>query len=213
MIYAIQGAFKYMGHKFTEITEESPIILSIRSNDKHLELGAIVHKHLNQNLTLISLNYDGGKRLVFDNVQIDVLYCTSDSIPILWHNAKIINHKNAYFLQVCADGVKSNRRNSFRVSVATLGWMNQIGKPPRQVMIKDVSMTGFAVTDRKKELKLEKGDRVTISFDDLIYSIKLDGKLVRIEEHNDYIIYGFMILNICNDLGPYINQKQRKNRR
>ena len=202
-----------MGHKFTEVAEESPIVLSIRANDKHLELGAVVKKHLGQNLTLITLNYESGKRLVFDNVQIDVLYCATDSIPILWHNARVVNHKNSYLLQITTDGTKSNRRNSFRVSVATLGWMNQVGKPPRQVMIKDVSMTGFAVTDRKNELKLEKGDRVIVSFDDLIFSLKLDGKLVRVEEHDDYVIYGFVILNVCNDLSAYINQKQRKNRR
>lgn len=202
-----------MGHKFTEIGEDSPIVLSIRLNDKHMELGAVVKKHLGKNLTLISLNYGGGKRLVFDNVQIDVLYCASDSIPILWHNAKVINHKDNYLLQITAEGTKSNRRNSFRVSVATLGWMSQVGKPPKQVMIKDVSMTGFSITDRKKELKLQKGDRIVVSFDDLIFSLKLDGKLVRIEEHDDYMIYGFVILNVCNDLSTYINQKQRKNRR
>lgn len=202
-----------MGHKFTEVGEDSPIVLSIRLNDKHMELGAVVKKHLGKNLTLITLNYGGGKRLVFDNVQIDVLYCASDSIPILWHNAKVINHKDNYLLQITADGTRSNRRNSFRVSVATLGWMNQVGKPPKQVMIKDVSMTGFAITDRKKELKLQKGDRIVVSFDDLIFSLKLDGKLVRIEEHDDYVIYGFVILNICNDLSSYINQKQRKTRR
>ena len=202
-----------MGHKFTEVAEESPIVLSIRANDKHLELGAVVKKHLGQNLTLITLNYESGKRLVFDNVQIDVLYCATDSIPILWHNARVVNHKNSYLLQITTDGTKSNRRNSFRVSVATLGWMNQVGKPPRQVMIKDVSMTGFAVTDRKNELKLEKGERVIVSFDDLIFSLKLDGKLVRVEEHDDYVIYGFVILNVCSDLSAYINQKQRKNRR
>ena len=202
-----------MGHKFTEVGEDSPIVLSIRLNDKHMELGAVVKKHLGKNLTLITLNYGGGKRLVFDNVQIDVLYCASDSIPILWHNAKVINHKDNYLLQITADGTRSNRRNSFRVSVATLGWMNQVGKPPKQVMIKDVSMTGFAITDRKKELKLEKGDRIAVSFDDLIFSLKLDGKLVRIEEHDDYVVYGFVILNICNDLSSYINQKQRKSRR
>ena len=202
-----------MGHKFQEVKEGSPIVLSIRANDKHMELGAVVKKHLGQNLSLITLNYNSSKRLIFDNVQIDVLYCEPDSIPILWHNAKVINHKDSYLLQICTDGNKSNRRNSFRVSVATLGWMNQAGKPPKQVMIKDVSMTGFAITDRQKELKLEKGDRLMISFDDLIFSLKLDGKLVRIEEHDNYIIYGFVILNVNNDLPAYINQKQRKNRR
>ena len=202
-----------MGHKFKEVQEESPIVLSIHANDKHMDLGAVVKKHLGQNLTLISLNYSGAKRLVFDNVQIDALYCPSDSVPILWHNVKIINHKNSYLLQTNSDGTKSNRRNSFRVSVATLGWMNRAGKAPKQVMIKDVSMTGFAITDRKKELQLSKGDRVSIASDDLIFSIHLEGKLVRIEEHEQYIVYGFVILNVNNDLPVYINQKQRKNRK
>ena len=202
-----------MGHKFEEVNEGSPIVLSIRANDKHMELGAVVQSHLGQRLSLITLNYDGTKRLIFDNVQVDVLYCASDSIPILWHNAKVITHKNSYILQIVTDGIKSNRRNSFRVSVATLGWMQQSAKPPKQVMIKDVSMTGFAITDRKKELKLEKGERVIITFDDLVFSLKLEGKLVRIEEKEHYIIYGFVILNVCNDLPMYINQKQRKNRR
>ena len=205
--------FTYMGHKFYDVKEESPILLSIRAGEKHMDLGAVVKKHLNQNLSLISLNYSGTKRLIFDNVQLDVLHCPEDAVPILWHNAKIINHKNAYLLQTNSDGTKSNRRNSYRVPIATLGWLTQAGKPPRQVMIKDVSMTGFAITDRKKELHLSPGDRVSIAFDDLIFQLKLEGKVVRIETHEQYIIYGFTILNICNDLPAYINLKQRKNRR
>ena len=202
-----------MGHKFEEVREGSPIVLSIRANDKHMELGAVVKNHLGQNLTSITLNYEGTKRLIFDNVQVDVLYCAADAIPIVWHNAKVVTYKNTYILRIGTDGMKSNRRNSFRVAVATLGWMQQANKPPRQVMVKDVSMTGFAITDRKKELHLQKGERVIVSFDDLVFSIKLDGKLVRIEEKEHYIISGFVILNVCNDLPFYINQKQRRNRR
>ncbi|MBR5598238.1 MAG: PilZ domain-containing protein [Lachnospiraceae bacterium] len=202
-----------MGHKFYDIKEEAPIVLSIHANEKHMDLGAVVKKHLSQNLTLISLNYNGTKRLVFDNVKIDALHCPEDAVPILWHNVKIINHKDAYLLQTNSDGTRSNRRNSYRVPIATLGWLTQIGKPPRQVMIKDVSMTGFAITDRKKELHLSAGDRVSLAFDDLIFQIKLEGKVVRIETHDQYIIYGFVILNICNDLPAYINLKQRKVRR
>ena len=202
-----------MGHKFFDIKEESPIVLSIHANDKHMDLGAVVKKHLGQNLSLISLNYSGTKRLIFDNVKIDALHCPEDAVPILWHNVKIINHKDAYLLQTNSDGTRSNRRNSFRVSVATLGWLSQLGKPPRQVMIKDVSMTGFAITDRKKELHLSAGDRVSLSFEDLIFQLKLEGKVVRIETHDQYIVYGFVILNICNDLPAYINLKQRKIKR
>ena len=74
-------------------------------------------------------------------------------------------------------------------------------------------MTGFAITDRKKELNLVSGDRASLSFEDLTHKIHLEGKVVRIEKHDDYIIYGFTILNICNDLTPYLTLKQRKIRR
>lgn len=202
-----------MGIKFSDVKENSPIVLNIYANDKHMDLGAVVQKHLGQNLTLISLNYSGGKRLTFNNVQIDVLHCPEDAIPILWHKAKIINHKDSYLLQVVTDGVKSNRRNSFRVSVATMGWLNVATQKPRQVMVKDVSMTGFAITDRKKELNLEMGTRLSLSFDDIMYQLHLDGKVVRIEKHEDYVVYGMVILNVCNDLPLYISAKQRKSRK
>lgn len=202
-----------MSYHFQEVEEHTAIILTIRANDKQMNLGAVIEKHLSENLTHISLDYPKEKRLNFDNVQIDVLYCPGDTSPILWHNAKIVYHKNAYILQITSDGIKSNRRNSYRVPVSILGWMNQINKKPIQVMIKDVSITGFAITDRKKELDISYGERVSITFEDLIFKIDLDGQVVRIEEHDGYIIYGFMILNICKDLPVYINQKQRKIRK
>ena len=202
-----------MGIKFSEIKENSPIVLNIYANDKHMDLGAVVKKHLGQNMSLISLNYGGNKRLTFNNVQINVLHCPEDSIPILWHNAKVINHKDSYILQVTTEGTKSNRRNSFRVSVATLGWLNIAGQKPRQVTVKDVSMTGFAITDRKKELNLSMGTRLSLSFDDITFQLNLDGKVVRIEEHENYVVYGMVILNVCNDLPIYISAKQRKSRR
>ena len=199
-----------MAHKFQDIEINSPIVLNIHLGEKHMELGAIVQKHLAQNLTLITLDYNGEKRLNFDNVQLDVQHQSGDGIPILWHGAKVFFYKNSYLIQVNTPGVRSNRRNSYRISVGVSGWLNMIGKKPIQAIVKDVSMTGFAITDRKKELNLLSGDRVSVTFEDLTFKIHLDGKVVRIEKHDDYIIYGFMILNICNDLSTYINMKQRR---
>lgn len=202
-----------MAYKFQDIPVNSAIVLNIHLGEKQMELGAVIQKHLAQNLTLITLDYRGEKRLTFENVQLDVQHQSGDGVPILWHGAKIFFYKNSYLLQVNTPGVRSNRRNSFRVSIGVLGWLNVVGKQPVQALIKDVSMTGFAITDRKKELNLVSGDRVSLTFEDLTYKIRLEGKVVRIEKHEDYIIYGFTILNICNDLTTYINLKQRKIRR
>lgn len=202
-----------MSYRFQDIAVNSPIVLLIHLGEKSMEIGAVIQKHLPQNLTQITLDYAGDKRLNFDNVQVDVQHQAGDGVPILWHQARVIYYKNSYLIQINTPGARSNRRNSYRVSVGVTGWMNRLGKPPLQTIIKDVSMTGFAVTDRKKELHLLNGDRVSISFDDLTFKINLDGKVVRIEKHDDYVIYGFAILNICKDLTTYISMKQRKVRK
>lgn len=202
-----------MDYKFQDIEVNSPIVINIMLGEKRMELGAVIQKHLAQNLTLITLDYHGEKRLNFDNVQLDVQHQTGDGVPILWHGAKIFFYKNSYLIQVNTPGIRSNRRNSFRVSMGVLGWLNVNGKQSVQALIKDISMTGFAITDRKKELNLVSGDRATLTFEDLTYKFRLEGKVVRIEKHDEYIVYGFSILNLCNDLTTYINLKQRRTRR
>lgn len=41
----------------------------------------------------------------------------------------------------------------------------------------------------------------------------MDGRVVRIEEREDMIIYGMAICNMCKDLSAYVNNKQRRNRK
>ena len=202
-----------MSYRFQEIEVNSPIVLIIHIGEKRMEIGAVIQKHLAQNLTLVTLDYAGDKRLNFDNVQVDVQHQAGDGVPILWHQARVIFYKDSYLIQINTPGARSNRRNSYRVSVGSQGWLNMVGKKPVQTIIKDVSMTGFAVTDRKKELHLLSGDRVSITFEDITFKINLEGKVVRIEKHDDYVVYGFAILSICNDLTTYITMKQRRNRK
>ena len=199
--------------RFQDLEAKSPIILRVHSGEKSMEIGAVIQKHLAKNLTIINIDYPSNKRLNFDNVQIDVQYQSGDGVPILWHPAQIVFYKNTYLLHVNIPGTRSNRRNSYRVSVGTLGWLNQTGKSPFQTIVKDVSMTGFAITDRKKELHLSAGDKVFLSFEDMTFKLNLEGKVVRIEKHDDYIIYGFAIVSICKDLTTYISLKQRRSKR
>lgn len=202
-----------MGNKFADIEEEQRLILHIRSNDKQMEMIAVLKKHLKDNLAVIDLLYSGPKPLNFDNVDIDMEYCPEQDVPFIWHNVKIVFYKNAYVLQVFSDGIRNNRRNSFRISVAKKVWCKIIGGVSQHVILKDVSLSGFSITDQKKELNLSIGTQLSISFEEWGYQINLDGRVVRIEEREDMIIYGMVICNMCNDLSPYINMKQRRNRK
>lgn len=202
-----------MGFKLSEIEENTRIVFHIHHGEQQMDLGGILKKHLQDNLALITLDYKGSQRLVFENVKIDMEFPQDNGVPLIWRNVKIINHQVAYVLQVFGEGVRNNRRNSFRISVGKQGWFSMKGRESCYVTIKDVSASGFSISDRKQELKLAKGDQLSVSFEDLGYRLDLVGKVVRIEKREDMMVYGMVIINICNDLSTYINIKQRPTRR
>ena len=201
-----------MGVKLAEIDEGERIALRIHSGEQNLELGATVKKHVRDNIMLIGLDYAGQKRLSFENVNVDVELNREGDVPIVWHNARVVCFKEDYVVQVVADGVRHNRRNSFRVSVAKTAQFRMAGRGALYVMIRDISVTGFSIADRKKDLNLEVGNQLSVAFEDLGHNLNLNGRVVRIEEREDMTIYGLEITNLCKDLSSYVNLKQRRNR-
>lgn len=199
-----------MGHLLSEITEGERFVLHISNEGSSLDLYGIIKKHLKDNIALISILHN--QRLTFENVHVDAEAMGEENIPIMWRNVKIVNYKDDYILQAPADGVKHNRRGCFRVTIAMIAQMRMGGNGARHVMVRDISLSGFAIADRKKELELSQGSLLSIYFEDLGCVIDLTGKLVRIEEREDMIIYGFQTINLCHDLSNYLNQKQRRNR-
>ena len=201
-----------MGYKLTEIEEEQPIILRAYTDDNELEFHAILKKHVKDRIAIIDIIHNESKRLSFENVNIDLVYPQADDVPLLWSNVKVISYGENYALQTPSDGVRNNRRNSFRLAIAQTASFRMAGGASQQVMVRDISLTGFSISDRKRDLNLSIGDKCSIAFEDWGYQIALDGSVVRIEEREDMIIYGFSICNMCNDLSPYMSTKQRRNK-
>ncbi len=197
-----------MGHLLSEITEGERFVLHISNDENSLDLYGIVKRHLKENIALITILHN--QRLAFENVHVDVEAMGEESIPIMWRNVKIVSYKGDYILQAPTDGVKHNRRGCFRVAVAMIAQMKMGGNGARHVMVRDISLSGFAIADRKKELELSKGTIISIFFEDLGCAIDLTGKLVRIEEREDMIIYGFQNINLCHALSNYLTMKQRR---
>lgn len=81
------------------------------------------------------------------------------------------------------------------------------------VLVKDISISGFGITDKKRELNLKEGDQLNIMFEDMNFRLDLDGRVTRIEERDDAITYGMVITNLCPSLSGYINMKQRLGKR
>ncbi len=200
--------------KLSEIQEGSKITLRLMTKDKKLQLDAVLKKHIRENIAIITLTCDTSKKLTFDNVRVDLEYSPEGDVPLMWYSVKVVNYKDDdYAMQVFSDGTKHNRRGSFRVGVSSPAKVrNAAPGTPREVMVRDVSLTGFSISDRKKELSLNAGDMLSVFWEDFGHILDLTGRVVRIETQEDVIIYGFEICNVCKDLPSYINKKQRQKR-
>lgn len=202
-----------MGIKLSELEEGTPVTLQIKNSENKLHLNAEIKRKLKKDVVLLKLDYPQEKRLNFGNVVVDMEYNHEGTMPILWKNVKIVNYKTEYIMQAPSDGERMNRRNCFRVGIHLTAQMRRMGHGIKPVLIRDISLSGFAITDRGKTLGLQKGEEVTVMMEDAGFRFKLIGKVVRIEEREDLNIYGLEICNLCKDLSKYISVKQRPNRR
>ena len=199
--------------EFKEIEAGSRILLSLSSGNRSMEMGATISRHLKDNIALITLDNSSGQVLKFDNVTINIIYTNAEGIPYIWMNSTIVYYQGQYLLQVKADGGRRhNRRSSFRVGVSHYAKLRITGHGELEVVVRDVSLTGFSITDRKKELNLTQGTHVMLRYEDIGHELELEGNVVRIEETDEFIIYGFVITKSCRDLSSYVNIKQRQKR-
>lgn len=202
-----------MKQEFNEIEAGSRILLNLSSGNKSMEMGGTIAKHLKDNIALITLDNSNGQVLKFDNVAINLIYTNAEGIPYIWMNCTIVYYQGQYLLQVKPDGGRRhNRRNSFRVGVSHYAKLRVTGSGEMEVVVRDVSLTGFSITDRKKELGLAQGTHVLLRYEDIGHELELEGNVVRIEETDEFIIYGFVITKSCRDLSSYVNVKQRQKR-
>ncbi len=199
-----------MGIKLAELPAGNRITLVISNGTQKMELPANIDRSIRDNISVINLEINTTQPIKFEGVQIEV-EANFGEVPYIWRTAQILYYQNEYILQVKGEGARHNRRNSFRVGVSRNATMRMDGRKDSDVMVRDVSLSGFSIGDRKKELNLKMGDSVVIYFEDIGHHLNLAGQVVRIDEREDIIIYGFVIHNLCKDLSSYIPIKQRRN--
>lgn len=201
-----------MGVQLSELEPGDEIVLQISSEDKKMDMTAVIVKNIRSNISFISLKDQHSQKLNFENVRVAVEYCQEEKKPIRWKAAQVTAYGSGYVLQVQGEGMPYNRRESFRVGVSKPARMRRDGARDSKVMVRDISATGFAISDQKKELLLNNGDELTILLEDLGYELTIRGRVVRKEENEQMLIYGLTILNIPANLDEYLAVKQRRNR-
>lgn len=205
-----------MGVRLSELEPGDEIILQISTmNDdkRQITMEAVISRSIRDDVSLITLKGDIKEKLNFNNVRIAVEFYPQAQAPIRWKTAKVAHYSGTeYLLQVIGDGLKHNRREAFRVGISKMGRMRRNGERDEQVMVRDISVTGFSITDSRKDLDIKKGDEVVIYMDDFGYQLAFRGRAVRFVEEEEKNIYGFVITSKCQELEEYLAIKQRKNR-
>lgn len=193
----------------TDLAEGSAITLKISNKVKTIEMQASMLKALRKDLAIIRLGIPSGQKLSFDHVYLEMESQIQDGTPYKWRNVRIGYYENQYIVRTEGSGIRFNRRECFRVGVSKRALMRIVGRGQKEIVVRDVSLTGFAITDQRKELGLLPGDELSVHFEDLGHVLDLAGRVVRIEEKEDMVIYGLRIINLCKDLPSYVSVKQR----
>lgn len=192
---------------FSEIRDGSPIILLLHHGSVHMKMHGNIINLIREDIATISLDTSVSQVLKFDHMDIEVIYISDDGYPYVWKKSKIVYFKNNYVLQIKGEGVRYNRRLTYRVSISRSALLRTADDKEYKVTVKDVSLNGFSVADKKNELHLSLEDGASIYFEDLNHVIDLYGTVMRMEQRDDYIIYGFRIRRSCRDLPSYITTK------
>jgi len=197
----------FMKYNFSDIADGSPIILMLHHGSVHMKMDATIISLIREDIAIISLETSVTQILRFDNIEINVIYISDEGSPYMWKKAKIVHFKNNYILEVKGDGNRYNRRYTYRVNVGRQAQIRTAEDIAYRITVKDVSLTGFSLADKKNELHLSIEDGVSICYEDLNHTIDLYGTVIRIEKKEDYLIYGFQIKRSCHDLPSYITAK------
>lgn len=202
--YAYHGGS--MKYNFTDIPEGSPIFLMLHNGNVHTKMEGNIVNLIREDIAIITLETSVNHVLKFDNIEIEVVYISYEGTPYIWKKAKIVHFKNNYVLQIKGEGIRYNRRYTYRVNVSRLATL-LANEEEYRITVKDVSLTGFSVADKKNVLNLSIESGATLIFEDLDHNLDLYGSVIRVEERNGYKVYGFIIRRSCRDLPSYITTK------
>lgn len=200
-----------MKQEFSKIEVGSRLLINLSNGSKSKEMSATILRHLKDNIALIRLENNSEQILKFDNLTINIVYTNPNGVPFLWPNSTIVFYQGQYLLQVRADGGNlHNRRNSFRVGISHQARLRVHGDSEYDILVRDISLTGFSVIDQIKIMQMKTGSRATLRFEDIGHHLELEGNLVRVVDETEGTIYGFVITRSCKDLSSYMNIKQKR---
>ena len=201
-----------MKYQFSTIRAGEPIALMLYNGSVHMRMDATIRQMLRDDIAAITLDIPTKQILRFDNIDIDVIYYARNGLPYLWRRSRIVYFKGRYILQVKGEGMRFNRRCTYRVGVSQAARLITSDGTEQATTVRDVSLTGFSITDNSSEVLFKEKDKARLVFEDLGHEIVLTGSVIRIERRGTRTVYGFTLISSSRDLPSYIAFKERRKR-
>lgn len=159
------------------------------------------------------LNFDSA------NVTISMIAYEEEKSPYLWQVVHIVketrDNVSYHVISSNLSGVKINRRENFRLFLGFDGTATLMGGQPFDVVVKDISSSGFAVlVDMNKPISVHKNDIMQLEFVDKTFDedFVLTGRVVRMDKTDKYFLYGCRLATENPTIDKYIANKQLENR-
>lgn len=210
--------------RIEELTPGTAITFLVIINGQQLSFNSKIQEvYPKKHLVLADSICHDGKIVSFrgKNVIVNLLVTTQDEKPQLFKNITVTTMKKpddslCYNLSTVAESKPYNRRETYRCYVGIPSSM-QLGpnRPAHDVIIRDVSISGFSVTC-DTNMKLRENQVVHVVLNDYIeelaenFSFHLYGIIVRIQEFDDgKVLYGCRFNKYISGIESYIMKKER----
>ena len=155
-----------------ELTPAHKMSITIANARTNISLNSNIVFVENNQLYVEPFVYEGAI-LNFDsaNVTISMIAYEEEKTPYLWqvvHIAKETRDNTTYHvISSNLSGVKINRRENFRLFLGIDATATLMGGKPFQVIVKDISCSGFAVlVDMNSPISVHKNDIMQLEFVD-----------------------------------------------
>lgn len=155
-----------------------------------------------------------------EGLRVEMTVVRENDVPLFWKLVTITKEEFDGRLVHCIrsniDGVRLNRRNSFRVFVGNEGSvMEATGGGEYDVTIKDISANGISFVTRSLGAPTYKpGSLVHIKFEDreARFVIDVQSRVVRRTQRDNSYVYGCRFVRVYPQISKYVAQKQIRNR-
>ena len=209
--------------KLGEVALDSHIAVAVIKGDTSVNLDTTVIEVTDEALYVEPFRH--GESIISFNLKegmhVEMLALRPGEVPNFWNSVLVT--KGEYKERVChiittsVNGVRLNRRNSFRVFVGLEGTcMEQAGGVKYDVTVRDISSTGIGIMvsgENAPDFKISTPVHITYTDGECRFSIDVEGRVVRKEEIEDGpIIYGCKFVRLYPQIDRYVTQKQIKNR-